>query len=199
MEKNIKCLVEACNNLGIKYEWVDKESNFLRIMLCGVWEYFRINKTPFNSEVVYSICKDKMHTFHLLSNTVRMPDTISFLDWKIDEKYRKYLKHPTEESVIREIKNKFTFPLIVKQNSGALGQNVFLCRDREETVNAINEIFNSGSKYYDYIALAQQFIDTKEEYRLICAFGKPVMTYKRGNASGFALTQNIGRQVKRQS
>lgn len=185
MEKNIQCLVQACRNLGIRYEHLDKEKNFLRVMLCGSWEYFQIYKTPFNSEVVYGVCKDKAHTYDLLAPVVRMPNTASFLDWNTDLEYKKYVNYHSETEVVEAMENQFEYPLIIKRNKGALGQNVYLCNERCHAILALDKVFNKESKHYDYVALAQQYIRTKKEYRFVCAFGEPVLTYQRGNTSGF--------------
>jgi len=185
MEKHIKCLIKACDNLNITFAPIDKESNFLRIDVSGKYEYFQVNRTPFNSEVVYCICKDKMHSYELVYDKINMPKTLSFLDCQVDEKYRKYIKHDSELAVIAAIESELEYPVVIKKNQGALGENVYLCRNRDDATTAIQTIFNKQSNTYDYIALAQQYIPTQEEYRLVCAFGKPVLTYQRGNASEF--------------
>ena len=185
MEKNIKCLIDACKKISLKYEFIGNEDNFLRINVSGKWEYFQLNKTPFNSEVTYGICKDKMHTYKLLHPRVRMPKTISFLDFGVEKKYQHYVRHTSLSAVMENIETELTYPLIIKQNKGALGVNVYLCKNKESVSDAIQAIFNKASKYYDYILLAQQFIPTREEYRLVCAFGQPVLAYKRGNAHIF--------------
>ena len=157
----------------------------MRVMLCGSWEYFQISRTPFNSEVISGVCRDKAHTYDLLAPVIRMPETTSFLDWNTDSEYKKYLNHHSETEIIADIENRFTYPLVIKPNRGALGQNVCLCNRRDQLAQALNEIFNKRSKNYDYIALAQQYISAEKEYRLVCAFGEPVLTYQRGDSSGF--------------
>ena len=185
MQNNIKCLISACNNLTIKYEPIDKENNLIRLYISGKFEYFQLNKTPFNSEVVYSICRDKMHTYELIKSHVCMPKTLSFLDWKVNEQYKKYIKRNSESTIINSIESEFDYPIVLKKNQGALGDNVFLCKNRNHCITALNTIFNKQSNSYDYVALAQQYIPTHEEYRLVCAFGKPVLSYQRGNACEF--------------
>ena len=39
------------------------------------------------------ICLDKAHTHALLSDNIKMPKTISFLDYNVKEHYKKYLKY----------------------------------------------------------------------------------------------------------
>jgi glutathione synthase/RimK-type ligase-like ATP-grasp enzyme len=164
---------------------IDKESNLLRLELADKYHYFQINRTPFNSETVYCICKDKMHSYELLNSVVNMPKTLSFLDWKVAKKFKQYIQHESESPMIAEMESEFSYPFVLKKNQGALGENVYLCKDRQQAKQALDEIFNKQSYTYDYIALAQQFIPTHEEFRLLCAFGQPVLAYQRGNASEF--------------
>lgn len=185
MEKHIYCLIEACNILNVDFEFIDKEQNFVRLNIAGSWEYFQLSKTPFNNEVMYGICKDKMHTYELLKSTLRLPETISFLDFSVDEKYKKYVEFESSSAIVDEIEKRLGFPVVIKRNKGALGECVFLCMDKEEASIRIMEIFDRNSSNYDYVALAQQFIPTTNEYRLVCTFGTPVLAYERGNANNF--------------
>jgi len=185
MEKHIACLVKACRELGLAYEPLDREGNFLRVDIGGRWEYFQLSKTPFNSEVMHGICRDKMHSYQLLNGSVRMPRTLSFLDVELEKKYRDYLELASVDAILERIEREFRYPLVIKRNRGYLGINVYLCPDRTRALSALGAIFDQRSKHYDYLALAQEFVPTREEFRLVCAFGKPVLTYRRGNGRLF--------------
>lgn len=185
MEKHIKCLIEACRGIGLDYEQLDREGNFLRVAFGDRWDYFQLSKTPFNSEVMHGICRDKMHTYQLLSRSVRMPRTLSFLDVALETKYRQYLEFGSLDAILTRIDSEFAYPLVVKRNRGYLGINVHLCQDRSGAETALRDIFDPRSKHYDYLALAQEFIPTREEYRLVCAFGTPVLLYRRGRGRPF--------------
>lgn len=52
-------------------------------------------------------------------------------------------------------------------NRGSLGHNVFLCEFRDDSVSALKSIFDQHSQYYDYVALAQDYVNIKHEYRAI--------------------------------
>lgn len=185
MQRNIKCLIQACQNLHILYQFIDKEENFVQLNFNNHTAYFRISVTPFNSDIHSEICKDKMHSYTLLNSLVRMPKTIQFLDYNTEEKYKKYLEYPSEDAILNAIDQNFNYPLVIKKNKGSLGIHVHLCSNQKETRNALQRIFNQASKSYDYVALAQEFIPTQEEYRLLCVYGKPALAYFRGNASDF--------------
>ncbi|WP_461535143.1 ATP-grasp domain-containing protein [Spongorhabdus nitratireducens] len=185
MLSNIRCLVQACDKLGLKWQALDKENNLISIDTGRNSALFQLNKTPFNSEIIYNICRDKMHSWQLFKDVVNMPHTCSFLDFNIEPKYRQYLDSPSMELVLKDIETQFDYPLIVKQNQGALGINVFLCHSASDASKALMTIFNSQSKDYDYLAIAQQFIATKREYRLVCVYGKPLLAYQRGDGLTF--------------
>lgn len=183
MINNIKCLTQACDNLGISYHFIDKEKNFVGLTIAGQTLYFQLNHTPFNQEVMTSICLDKMHTYELLNLVINMPHTISFLSWEVKAAYKKYLQYKSAEDALVRIEEVFDYPVVIKKNQGSLGMHVYLCQDQATVFSSLKSIFNQASKDYDYVALAQQFVSTKEEYRLVCVYGEPVLAYRRGNAA----------------
>ncbi|WP_440056841.1 ATP-grasp domain-containing protein (plasmid) [Pseudoalteromonas sp. T1lg65] len=185
MEKQIACLVEACDELGLNYELVDKEQNLVRVEFAKGPEYFELNKTPFNSESVFGICLDKMHTFELLKNTLQLPETLAFLDPDTKPEYQQYLDCKSVAEIVAQVELRFSYPVVVKRNKGALGSNVFLCDSAEQLAEAVTLVFDKESYSYDYIALVQPYVDTQVEYRLVSAFGQPMLAYRRGNAAGF--------------
>ncbi|TMP27747.1 hypothetical protein CWB99_13725 [Pseudoalteromonas rubra] len=185
MERQVACLVEACQQLGLKYECIDREQNLVRVYFNHGVEYFELNKTPFNSESVYGICRDKMHSYQAFNQAVTMPQTLSFLDPNVPQEHRHYLEYQSMDEILAATEAHFGYPVVVKSNSGALGINVHLCEDRASLRVAYNEIFNAQSKHYDYLALAQAYVKNKAEYRLVCGFGEPLLAYKRGMAQTF--------------
>lgn len=181
MEQNVVCLTAACSELGIQFEFIDVEQNFLKILCNGQAHYFQLNRTPFNSESVAGICKDKYHTYRLLKGSVRFPKTLSFMSYNVDQRYKNYLKYQSPREMLTAIESELCYPFIIKSNSGSLGSNVFLCHSRNKAHDSIQQIFSKHSHLYDYVLLAQEFIKTKEEYRLVCFKSKPVLTYKRSS------------------
>lgn len=185
MKRNIQCLIQACQQQGYRYEIIDKEQNFVRIFLAQGWEYFVLNRAPFNSEAFHAICKDKSHTYQLLNNMIHMPTTLSVLDFGVRGEYRQYLEYDSVDAVLQAVHTQLQYPVIVKPNQGALGEQVHLCANDSDVRTALGHIFNEHSRYYDYMALVQQFIPTQAEYRLICLYGEPMFAYSRGNAATF--------------
>ncbi len=186
MEKNILCLTAACRQLGLCFDYIDQDHNVVRIILNGAAYYFQLNRTPFNAESVAGICKDKYHTYRLLKDCVRCPKTLSFLSYRVDERYTDYLQYHSAPEIVAVVEAELRYPLIIKSNSGSFGSNVFLCQQTDDTQTAIERIFDKNSHLYDYIVLAQEFIPTRQEYRLVCYKQTPVLAYTRSaNPSTF--------------
>ncbi len=178
MEAHIKCLTQACINKHIKYQYLDAEKNFIKVAV-GKGLLFQQNRTPFNTEVIASICKDKEHTYQLLHKRIAMPKTIGFLDFNTHEKYQKYVNYPSLQAIVNKIEQEFSYPVVIKRNSGALGINVFLCHDKESVETALKNIFNRNSCRYDYIALAQAYIQPKQEFRVVFFHNELLLCYQR--------------------
>lgn len=185
MDNNINCLITACNNLAIPYTFLDIENNVINITIKNKSYLFQLNKTPFNTESMAGICKDKAHTYQLLKDKISMPKTLSFLDWDIAPKYQHYVQYPNITKVLEKIEITIPYPIIIKPNKGALGRNVFLCKNAQEAQQAILEIFSKNSIYYDYIVLAQEYLLTTTEYRMVCFDKKAVLTYERSTEQSF--------------
>lgn len=176
MEANINSLVQACQLDDLPYRFVDKNKNCLIIK---DRHHFQLNRTPFNSESMAALCKDKEHQYELLKNQVKMPKTMGFLDYTVSEEYRHYLTYDSLPAIIDAVQSNFSYPLVIKKNRGALGIHVFLCHNVDELTTAINTVFDKTSPDYDYVVLAQEYIKTKLEVRVIFFDGQPVLSYER--------------------
>ncbi len=175
---NTACLVQACKELGIAHTFYDNHHNLVGVHLDR--EYFFANgSTPFNDEAVGKICKDKEFTYRILNSTIRMPRTAGFIDPKYDPGYEGYVNLDTQEHIVSEIEEKFSYPLIIKMNSGSRGIQVFKCQDRSAVARSLSAIFNKASQYYDYVAIAQEYIRIKHEYRVIILNNKIVLAYEK--------------------
>ena len=179
MLDNISLLLQACENLNISYEILHPAENLIKIKLNNKSHYFCNYSTPLINQAVAHLIKDKEYTYHVLNKKVKLPRTIGFLSPFCNIEYKIYLKFPTIQDIVLEIKEKFETPVIVKRNSGASGHNVFLCQNQHEIETALKEIFNINSKKYDYVALAQEFIHIKSEYRAIFLNKELALLYEK--------------------
>lgn len=185
MERQISALTQACDHLKLDYRFIDQEQNVLQLAMPWGYEYFQIGRTPFNKEVVWGLLRDKKHSYDLFHDCVNMPQTLAYLDPNVPEEYRHYSQFNSLEAITKNIASSLDFPVVIKPNAGALGTGVSFCRNEKETYQALSQIFNKQSHTYDYVALAQRFVSTQKEYRLVCAFGEPVLLYQRGSTTGF--------------
>ncbi|MEG4842387.1 YheC/YheD family protein [Microcoleus sp. B9-D4] len=179
MLTNIEILLAACEELSIPYEILHPSQNLIRLKQGGEEYYFVNYMTPFNSASVAEIFKDKEYTYQLLNGKINTPRTLGFVSPHCEEKYKKYLTFPDIESILLEINKKFAYPVILKKNRGAGGNNVFLCETREQIKEALEIIFNVNSKDYDYVALAQEYIEIAHEYRAVFCKEKLVLLYEK--------------------
>lgn len=181
--------MEACRRTHTPYRVHDLHGNFLEIQIPES-HFFVNSSTPFNVGSAERICQDKDFAYRLLSPVVRMPKTTSFLNPSVENEHTKYTIEKSVEHIAEGIGNHYTFPVIVKMNSGCQGNNVFLCRDTQESITALESIYNKNSRFYDYIALAQQYIKPKKEYRAIFFGGKALLVYEK-DISGSRFVGNL--------
>ncbi|MFN6517720.1 MAG: RimK family alpha-L-glutamate ligase [Nostoc sp. CreGUA01] len=178
MLDNVSLLLQACENLNISYEIIYPAENLIKVKFDNKHHYFCNYSTPLINQAVAKIVKDKEYTYHILNQKIKLPRTIGFLSPFCDTRYKMYLKFPTIEDIILAIKENFETPVIVKRNSGSSGHNVFLCKNQDEIENALKEIFNINDKY-DYVAIAQELIHIKSEYRAVFLNKELILLYEK--------------------
>ncbi|MBD2243533.1 YheC/YheD family protein [Nostoc sp. FACHB-888] len=179
MLDNVLLLLKACEKLNINYEIIHPTENLVKIKLNNKQHYFCNYSTPLINQAVAQIIKDKEYTYHILKQKVKLPQTVGFLSPFCDLQYKIYLKFPSFQDIILEVKDKFEIPVIIKRNSGSGGSNVFLCHNIDEIETALKEIFNINNKKYDYVAIAQEYIDIKSEYRAVFLNKQLVLLYEK--------------------
>ena len=172
---HFKYLKQACQNLNLDYEIKDEHGN----LLCVNQMYFANHSTPFNDISVGRICADKEFTYFILANQVLMPKTVGFLNPKVRSNYQLYRQDKTITEIVDKIETNFSYPLIVKMNQGRQGQNVFLCDSRQEVILALEKIYDKQSRFYDYVALAQTYIKSVKEYKVIVFRGEIILAYEK--------------------
>lgn len=178
MLNNIRLLLQACENLNIPYEILHTYENLVRIKL-DQYYYFCNYCTPLFNQSIAQIIKDKQYTYSILKEKIQTPKTMGFLSPCCDQKYQDYLKFKTIPDIAHEIEINFRFPVIVKRNSGASGIHVFLCQNLEEVKTALTTIFNIHHRHYDYVAIAQEYIVIKREYRAVFLDRKLILLYEK--------------------
>ncbi len=184
MNVNIKCLVKACRESHLDYKFIDQNHNFVQINKNGSYFYFHNHLVPIISRIFGKIAGDKEFTYHLLKTYIRMPKTKGYLDPATIEKFDEYKRFKSLNGIFKDIEKEFEFPLIIKRNSGAVGNNVFMCNSRVEVEEKAKVIFNKNSNHYDYVLLAQEKLNIKKEYRVIILNNKIELVYLKDNSKG---------------
>jgi glutathione synthase/RimK-type ligase-like ATP-grasp enzyme len=178
MKPNIFWIAKAANNLSIPFRFIDQDK-VIGILDNNPNLYFAHCTTPFNSQSIANITKDKFFTYEILKNHINLPKTKAYLDPNIDKKFAKFLDFHSIEEIKSDILLHFGEKVMIKRNSGQRKENVFKCFNKSEIKQALHNIFNQNSKKYDNIALAQEVIDIKTEYRVFYAFGEIHLIYQK--------------------
>ena len=154
--------------MGIRYVRHEGSPNLIVVKTPTPHIFFKC-RVPFNNDTFNVICKKKHLTYSLLKDFVLMPRTkIIYED-----------KSKDIEDIKNEIVSEYSFPLVVKTNSGLMGQGVFLCKGINQVHAALENIFSVNNRHYDGIALAQEFISYSSEYRVVVFMNKVMFVYKK--------------------
>ena len=190
MNKNIECLIEACKEKKVYYKIHNKSNNLVEIVINGISYLFVNWTTPLNKHSIAYLQQDKDYFFNFFKNKIKMPETKSYLNPHCDERYSQYLEKNTIFDIIIDIENHFNYPFIIKKNRGSWGTNVFKVNNRVELEKSLFTVFNESSNSYDYIVLAQEFIDIQTEYRAIFYNGKLQFCYEK-DITNATFTNNL--------
>lgn len=117
-------------------------------------------------------CDDKMLTHICLANEgIKMPTSISSTLCYTDNGNRDYLKPVIE---------KIGLPMIVKENYGSLGKQVYLANNYEELLEIENKLIHIPHIF-------QEFVDSSrgKDYRIIVIGGKVIAYMKRENKNSY--------------
>jgi glutathione synthase/RimK-type ligase-like ATP-grasp enzyme len=178
MVRKLELVIKACQKLDIPYETFHASQSLLRIKL-DKYYYFVNNGTPFNSEAINEVFKDKEYTYLLLKDKINMPRCLGFLSPFCPKEYQQYLVYQNLAEITAEVTQNFALPVIVKKNRGFGGNHVFLAKTVEDIRGAFSEIFDVNSKNVDYVALAQEYIDIIHEYRVIVFHNEILLVYEK--------------------
>lgn len=179
MNLHTATLIEACQKNGYSYEIVDTSQTLVKVTKNQKPYYFIATETPFNSQDVVRIVDDKSFTTQLLSNVLAMPKTISYIDPHASEMYQPFARFNSISSIATDIQNHFSWPVIIKPNSGSQGKNVSIINNEQSARQALEDIYNHQTPDYDHVALVQEKIDIKREFRVTVLRQKIVLIYEK--------------------
>ena len=126
----------------------------------------------FNSMAAIVKCDDKMLTHICLSNAgIKMPTSISSTLCYRDDGNRSYLNGVEKE---------LGYPLIVKENYGSLGKQVYLIENRAELEQIEDKLIHTPHIFQEYISSSRGV-----DYRIIVVGNKVVAYMKRENKNSY--------------
>ena len=179
MNRNLQCLQKACNNLKINYKIHHSSENIFELIINNKSYLFTNWSTPLNRHSNIQLNRDKDYFYTFFKDIIKMPETKSYFNPHSDPKYEKFLEQNSIAKIITDIESNFTYPMIIKKNQGSWGTNVFKISERHKLEKALLDIYNRFSSSYDYIALAQQYLDIESEYRVVFFNGKLQFCYRK--------------------
>ncbi|MBR2325333.1 MAG: RimK family alpha-L-glutamate ligase [Clostridia bacterium] len=133
----------------------------------------------FNCAKAIEICDDKMLT-HLALSGLPMPETISSLLCYTPSS-------PVSKELIEEVEARLRFPLVVKENHGSLGKQVYLVKNRGELEKIAEQLKGVPHLYQKYVAESSGC-----DLRVIVVGGKVVAAMKRTSDSDFRSNAALG-------
>jgi hypothetical protein len=181
LNPSLSALIKACKKLGLTYKHVHRHKFAVRILpKNGSSPFFFIyNKLPFNSACTARILDDKDLSYTILKNKVRLPKWKSYIDPQSEEGDKSLVEFCSIRKIANDIRKRFNSSVIVKRNGGSRGMNVFMCHTLKDITQALKEIFNKKSPYYDYLAIGQEYIEARTEIRAIATPDKLLLAYVR--------------------
>jgi glutathione synthase/RimK-type ligase-like ATP-grasp enzyme len=185
MNDNLRCLTTCCKNLGVDFQILHESGNLVEVFFDRRSLVFSNWATPLNPHSIARMCMDKEYAYRYFRQWVRMPRTAGYLDPGVRDEYRGYLELMTHHEIVSSIHESFEYPVMVKRNSGSRGIHVYRCETQSDVSAAISGIFRQGQKGYDYVAIAQEFIEIQREFRVVSYRGDIAFMYeKRGGLPG---------------
>lgn len=184
---NTRCLIEAAKRLGLAYKIFDDSGNLIEIeskgppathrgARTGKKLFFANYSTPFNQNSFTRITRDKEFTYKILKDVIKMPKTVGFVDPEYNEGGEMRSMPVSLPEIADQICRQFNFPFVLKPRSLSRGRNFFICRKKEDAGSALRSIFEKN-QFYDYLALAQEYIEPKNEYRVVVFKNVPELFY----------------------
>ena len=184
-----KCLQQAAEILGLSLVQIDRAGVVNKVLVNNAWYYFISSAVPINSDTDARLCADKAYTYDILSSYISMPRTQVFLD-PYHPKYGYFSPYKSWDEIQKSIVQNFSFPLIIKRNSGSEGDHVYRCLSQNDAEHALSQIFNQKHPEYDHVLLAQEYIAAHKEYRVICLDREVALAYEK-NTQAAEFTGNL--------
>ncbi len=167
MTSDLNVFLSVCSDRGILVT-NNEPSQSAFCLHFGKSNHYIIHRTyGINDESVAVICRDKLYQYQLLAPIVKIPHTIGYFDPNPLSPFYRFVTQTSVDEIVKIVTQSFSLPVIVKKNTGSKGSEVYLCKNAIQIKTSLKHIYSRKNAEYDHIALAQQYILTKHEYRVI--------------------------------
>jgi glutathione synthase/RimK-type ligase-like ATP-grasp enzyme len=178
MSSSIQALIKACKLEQIPYSIIDPHESILELQF-GHHRHLASNtKLGLLSDAQWHVFRDKFTTYLLYKDIVPMPKTVMFVDPQVRDQYQAYATKDID-TISAEINQHLSYPIVVKSNQGTQGHHVYNCQSECDAILSLGHIWNKHHWLYDHVALAQEYIKPKTEYRVVVVDSKPQLIYPK--------------------
>lgn len=126
----------------------------------------------FNNSQAIELCDDKMLTHITLSNAgIKMPLSMSSTLCYRDNGNR---------AILNDVESKLSFPIIVKENYGSLGRQVYLVNNHQELLEIENKLIHTPHIFQEFISSSKG-----KDYRIIVINHNVIAYMKRENKNSY--------------
>ncbi len=138
-----------------------------------------------NSASTVRVCDDKIKTYSALEGVnIRIPKTvISPLMYAIN--------NDTDNQFLYGVSKNLKFPIVVKENTGSQGKQVYLAKNAEELAQLYERLKHIPHHYQRFIGKAKG-----EDIRIYVVGKKAVASAKRKNTTDFRSNVSMGGKIK---
>lgn len=179
-----KLVIAACQRNLVAYSVYDTDKLVVSLDFDSKKHLVVANNLGLNSSSVDKICTDKFFSYLLLNSEIRLPKSFVFIDPDAPEPYQNFSRQSSKQEVVGAISallQKYK-KIVIKPNSKSRGVNVFLCQTTQEIAQAVATIFERNSYKYDHVLLVQEYVDVKNEYRVVVYDQRIMFAYLKNNS-----------------
>ncbi len=140
-----------------------------------------MGKRVFNSAAAIAVCDDKAKTaLKLINSGVGIPKTLfSPVVYDVND--------ASDVKFLSEVESALGFPVVVKENKGSQGRQVYLAQNRDELAALRKKLLHIPHIYQEYVA-DERGVDI----RVYTVGGRAIAACKRKNTTGFKSNVHMG-------
>lgn len=173
----VECMAEACRLEGVPSFRIEENGSVLILPFDDGKRVVVNTHLGLLTDAEWRLFRDKFYTYCLFGGKDFFPKTRAYIDPGAPKRFQAFVTFPNIEAIVEDIEANFTYPVMVKRNSGTQGQNVYRCGDSDSVRTALKRIYSKKQTAYDHVALAQTYLKPAVEYRLVVYESKLEFAY----------------------